>query len=241
MKPALKFDTSRFSRALAEMRKTSKRDFETLLREQARGVVRHIIAFTPPAQGKADSGARKLGEKAVAASLARIMKPGTPEFVEFFERLNGNGARKLGLLYTRVLEKGGIASFHRSRRDRDGRTPRDGGDVALVERRDYEWFKKSAQARVGTLASGWNKAAARLGYNPPAWIARHGTGSGSCEVQLAGEKMRIVISNEVSFAGNVRDIERSVRKALEIQTRGMERRVAHHLARNAKRAGFRTR
>lgn len=240
MKPALHFDTSAFSRALAAMRKTSKRDFQTLLREQARGVVRQIIAFTPPAQGKANSEARKLGEKAVAASLARILKTGSPDFIEFFERLDAGRRGALGYDYSRVLQKGDLASFHQRLRDQDGRTER-GGEAALVDKRAYQWFRKQTQARVGKLASGWNKAAERLGYSPPAWIRRHGTGRGDCDIQLSGEQMRIVISNEVKFAGNVKDIERSVKKGLANQTRSMERRVADFVAKNARRAGFRAR
>jgi hypothetical protein len=244
MTPAIRFDTSNFSRALAQFRKLSQRDFETVLREQARGVVRNIIAFTPPARGKADSGARKLGEKAVTASLARILKPGTPDFIAFFERVNGGPTarnRTLGLIYSRVLEKGDLDSFHQGHRDNEGRTPKGAGNIALVERRAYQWFKKQVQARVGKLASGWNKAAARLGYSPPAWIRRHGNGRGDCELQLTGDDMRILISNEVKFAGSVKDIERSVKKAIAIQTRSMERRVAFATEKAAKRAGFRSR
>jgi len=263
-KSGLRIDTSRFARALAEMRKYSKRDFDTLLREQARGFVRHVIGLTPPARGKADSNARKRGEAMVSADLAKIFKPVSARQLERFESASGGqmaekfghrGAAALGEIYTKVLKKGDLVAYHQARRRRDGRVmavnrdattglrARDlrGLDVGLVEKKTYEWFKKRVQARVGLLGGGWNNAAAKLGYNPPAWIRRHGTGRGDCIVSLGGDRLKIRVSNDVPFAASVRGMTRRVNQALNLQARGMERRVAHAVAKGAKRAGLRAR
>lgn len=261
----LHFDTSGFSKALEKFRKLSKRDFETVLREQARGVVRHVIALTPPSQGKANGEAKKRGEATIAADLARILSPGNQAFIDRFVEFNGGteakelfghkGAAALGFVYTKVLQKGDLTTWHDSRRRGDGRVKQvnkgvttglkkkdlRGLDVGLVESKTYAWFRKRVQARVGLLAGGWNRAAERLGYNPPAWIRRHGAERGGIDISLAGEKMRIVISNQVKFAGNVKGLERRVQKAINLQTRAMLRRVEFAEKKAAKRAGFRTR
>lgn len=285
MNPTIRIDTSGFSRAFAAFRKTSKRDLEVLLREQARGVVRHIIAFTPPSRGKADLTARRRGEVAVISDIARIFSSATPGFYDRFIDFHGGyeakedfahrGAAALGFIYTRALSRWEMEGWHNDRRGNRGRVKAidrktklsaseiaDGGanrkraaqvttglrrsdlralDVGLVKKNDYEWFKKRASERVGLLASGWNRAAERLNYRPPAWIRRHGTQRGKCDVQLSGENMRITLSNKVPFVGSVKDLERRVKQGVAIQTRNMERRTASYLEKAAKRAGFRTR
>lgn len=263
-RPALRFKTEGFSKALGELRKFSKRDFTVLLKEQARGVVRRLVNLTPPAQGKADSQARKRGETAVAADLARIFRPVSQSQIDKFQEAHGSeradsfghkGAKSLGQIYTRVLQKSDLTSFHQARRRGDGRVMQVNGDATtglrkrdlrgldkgLVETKTYQWFKRRVQERVGLLGAGWNRAAQKLGYNPPQWIKRHGEGRGDCTISLSGERMRIRVTNDVPFAGTVKNIHRRVNQAIAGQAEAMRRRVEHFVKKAAQRAGFKSR
>ena len=58
-------------KALAPQMKKSRREPAT---EAARGFVQEVVAITPPAsKGKRGSGAKKAGEGAIIADLARVM------------------------------------------------------------------------------------------------------------------------------------------------------------------------
>ena len=73
--------------------------------------------------------------------------------------------------------------------------------------------------------SGWNPAAEKLGYSPPAWIARHGSARGQCELSIEGDHMRIAFVNDVKFTSQVQGLPARVQTAVDWQTRDMLRRV----------------
>ncbi len=79
--------------------------------------------------------------------------------------------------------------------------------------------------QVGTLAAGWNAAAAAINVSRPAWISRHGTRNGQILMELDGENMRIVFSNDVPYANHVTDFERRVQTAVNWQARDLNKRV----------------
>jgi hypothetical protein len=184
---------------------------------------------------------------------------GSRELKEDFGHRN---AAALGFIYTRALERREMAQWHWSRRRKDGRVTTIGGgaglnreaaarittglrkrdlralDVGLVEKGAYAWFRKSVQGRVGLLASGWNRAAETLGYTPPQWIRRHGTSRGSIDITTANGAFRVRVTNDVKFAGSVKDLSRRVQSALNQQAQAMEKRVKFFEEKAAKRAGF---
>lgn len=268
----LQLDTGRFNQALARFARYSQKGGQELLLDAARNFVRRVIALAPPSQGKANAGARKKGEQAIANDVARIFSPATSQFIgRFRDFYNGSvaseqfahkGAAALGFIYTRALERGEMAGWHGARRHKDGRVGRIGKgeglnrtaaahvttglrkgdlkllDIGLVEQRDYEWFKKSLQKHVGFLAGGWNRAARNLGYNPPAWIRRHGEGAGSVSIEMGRDRFVVIVSNDVKYAGNVKDLTRNVQRALDETAAAMDRKVEFYLAKVAKSSGL---
>lgn len=255
-------DAKRFNRSLISFATYSTKSNKTVLLEVSRNFVRRVIAITPPSQGKSNSESKKRGETAIAADLRRIMMPGPQDFIDRFIDFNNGrdakylfghkGAAALGFVYTRALTKGELDDWHNSRRRKDGRVMRvnsrvttglkkrdlRGLDQGLVETRTYNWFRRKVQKRVGALAAGWNRAAASLGYRPPAWIRRHGEANGSVSINIEGGILRVLISNDVKYAGNVKDLKRRVQTALNQQSEALERRVAFYLKKNGKGAGF---
>jgi hypothetical protein len=127
------------------------------------------------------------------------------------------------------LEKRGLLSTNRDRANRlttgVRRSDLRNLDLALVLDTEYRSYVAAQQQKVGILAAGWNPAAEELGVSRPAWISRHGAGHGHCSIQFEGEKLSILISNDVRYANRVADLQARVQKALDWQARDMNRRV----------------
>lgn len=251
----LHISTAEFNRALAAFARYSRKGGQEILMDAARNFVRRAVALTPPGKGKANAEAKRRGEATIAADLSRIFSPAPQDFIDRFidfnngriarERFGHRGAAALGFIYTQALERADMPEWHSSRRRGDGRVmqvnreattglrKRDlrALDVGLVESKSYEWFKRKTQRRVGLLASGWNRAAAALGYKTPAWVRRHGVERGAVTITLAHGVFRIRIENNVPYAGGVKGLERRVQTALDQQATAMQRKVTFYLER----------
>jgi len=257
----LQVDTSRFTRALNQFAALSKKSGLEVLLDNAKGFVRRAIALTPPNHGKANSAARKLGEDSVHDDLRQIFDPLDPaEWRGFFDqegglkivpthRANRRGAEVTALTF--FLKRNEMEAFHERLRskatgrvrhvNRDnliGRKKSDISEIGFVTKQDFAWFERQTKKKVGKLASGWNAAAQKLGYNPPAWIRRHGTSRGTVQITIGNDRFQVSIANSVKFVGQVRGLERQIQTALNWQARSMERRVAFYFEHNGRAAGF---
>lgn len=262
MEGTIKLDATRFNAALQRTAQYSKRDAPTLLREQARGFIRRVVDLTPPGNGKADAAARKRGEAAVSVDLRRIFKPKDRGWLEYIEQVVGGTKfagqtlrKKDGTPYLIDYDvilwgRDSMVGWHEARRRQDGRVrtaerdqlngrkKSDTADIAYVPKENFAWFERRVKARVGVLASGWNDAAEALGAKLPQWVKRHGTGRGDVHIILGEDRMSVIMTNDVKFAGAVKGYQPRIQKALDEQAAAMERRVAFFLQKQAKRAGF---
>jgi hypothetical protein len=102
------------------------------------------------------SAAKKAGEGAIIADLARVMVA---------------AARKKG------VKLGDPAEIHKRLRDpHTGRiNPRSLKSPYPVDASALRALKRDLLKRVGELAAGWNAGAQKLGVKLPAWVARHGS------------------------------------------------------------------
>lgn len=151
-----------------------------------------------------------------------------------------------------LWSRDGLVGFHEKRRTANGRVSTASRHVttgtrtkdarnldrAFVPKDNFAWFERRVLARVGLLAGGWNKAAQELGTRLPAWVRRHGTGRGDIELQLTGTRLRILVTNDVSYAAAVRDYQPRVQRALNDQAKAMNRQSAFLAKKAARRAGF---
>lgn len=128
------------------------------------------------------------------------------------------------------------AQIHKRVRNRKGRVP----ESTYPERASgVPAYLKSMLARVGLLASGWNAAAVKYGFKPPAWIARHGVRRGNA-VEI-DKKLGLVIriKNAVRFASEVTGMQRRTQWALNNRARQMDKQLDERAMRQAaKKAAF---
>ncbi|MCB1089046.1 MAG: hypothetical protein KDM63_18570 [Verrucomicrobiae bacterium] len=214
MSTELRVDTREFMASAARLLATSKRDHLVVMREQAKGVIREVIALTPPGRPGATK-ARGRGTAKVKADILKLVKGTSSE---------------------PKVQRRDIAAIHASRRRR-GRVTSEISPRIVVPVEALRAYIKEKQARVGHLASGWNTAAAKLGYKPPAWVWRN-EGPGAIEIRVSDKDLVIRATNRVAFASEISMLNRRIQAALNIQRNKMERRIASYLKRAATRSGF---
>lgn len=146
--PTFRVNTKVLFRQLDEFQKHSRRDFAANLELAGRGVVKNVVAITPPnrvekgGEGEGDSlvggvQARKQGEAAIMSDLYRIFFPASAGFMKKFLHANPDGTRAeafghqgqkaIGTVQVRVMSLGQMRAFHKSKKNSKGRV-RGGGE-----------------------------------------------------------------------------------------------------------------
>ena len=194
-------------------------------RQAARGFVRRVVAVTPPAsEGTTGLDARRQGEAKIDRELQRVFVP---------VALKGKRPEQypdvFGIYQDQVLpRKGKRGLSHRPLTQR-----------FHVDQVKFDALRASLVGEVGFLAGGWNAAAETLGVPVPAWIARHGTGHGTCEVLVEENRIRILIGNNVGYAKDVDGFDRRTAATLGYQADAIERELEFLLERSVAEAGLR--
>ncbi len=214
---SIDIDMREFMNTVARFLATSKRDGLVVMREQARGVLREVIALTPPGRPGVSGNARSRGAAKVKADILKLVRGTNAE------------AR---------VERLDIAQIHAANR-RGGRVTSSITPRIRVPASALRAYIQRKQKRVGRLASGWNTAAARLGYRPPAWIWRN-DGPGSIEIRVTDKDLVIRATNQVAYASEISMLNRRIQTALNIQRNKMERRLAYFMKQSAARSGFKS-
>lgn len=206
----ISFDVSRFNRALLAYAENSKRDMGEIMEQQARLVLRNVVELTPPGKpGVKGTAAKKLGEASVKGDVRRLFSP----------------VRKA------QAEETALASIHQQARNNKGRVPKRVGKHRVYSA-DFNRYLRAQVQKVGSLAGGWNEAARKLGYNPPAWIRRHNS-PGSAEVRVGNEKLSVTMTNRVDYASDQKGLERRIDLALRKQEQNLVRQVDKYMGDNS--------
>jgi hypothetical protein len=211
------FDRTKFDSALKQFRALSKKAVGTVLKEQARGIMRRVAEFTPPG-GKGVQGqeAKKRGEAKVAGDIFKLMERG----------------RK------KEISSEAPADIHRRNRDARGRVRRELSPKIKVRASDLAKLLRDKKRMVGFLASGWKAAASKFNARLPAWVARH-SGPGSAKVRSDAAMVEVSATNSVAYASRL-DIDRRIQSAIDSQAGAMLRQVEKLAIKEAARkAGFR--
>lgn len=252
----LTINTDAFNTAAAKLLATSKREAVVVMKEQARGIMRHLVDNTPPGgKGVRGSAALARGKAAVARDISSIY--GTPKTAfDLISRLDGE---ETAGAFWKHFKRGEMAAANAilkhstgksfspfdggtvHRRFKGGSRPRKARSVVFFAQNPQELkaYIKAVQQRVGFLASGWNEASARLGIKTPAWVWRN-EGPGGFKLVITETGIRISATNEVGFASSIRDMHERVQRAVNDQAATIERRFAKFMEERAKKAGFKT-
>lgn len=249
----IQVDTSRLESAIKQFAEESRKDLSVVARQQAGILVGHVIALTPPGDGKGgaltDAGgisaaARKQGEARVVADITKLFPttaiPSEERVVAMVEagylwKTKGGGKVKA---HDFARTMGDIERIHRFARGPRGRvrTGR-GANVAVTRKGLLREYIKKQKARVGLLNAGWLRAARELktsARNVPAWIRRHGPRPGGTDIRDRGYQVAIAIFNEQRYFPS--DMESRVRRAVARRQSGLEKALEAMLARKAARA-----
>lgn len=218
-----------------------------LVKQEARLFVRDVVKFTPPASaGTFGMQAKKQGEAAVARDIARIYGTASKAYVDmalrdkraaqaFWKAIQANdlvkareimqkigGARYSGTRSIAPFDGGVMHERFRRR----GKVERDRVMMLVTDTKQLQAYVKKMQGQVGLLASGWVRAARKLGQSLPAWVTRHGDRRGACVVIESGEKVAIIISNKVRY-GIAQDMQRRADYVLGYRRRALAARMPY--------------
>lgn len=243
---------SRLETALARYMVRSKKELpEVLMSPVAKGVIRQIIAESPPKKKAYGQGAirRDLMGGDGRAGIFYVTK--AKDLGGLHER-NPDGIVKLwhtkdGRVFGTETEfykpNASISDMkaHHGRYFKNGRMTSAGSrtrdigrwkfvDRMVVSEQAMKRFESHLGKGLGEAASGWNLAAAKLGVKPPAFIWRHG-GKGGFELLVTDQSIRIRMSNRVEFAAKIPRMNwnRVVQNALNRQTNLMMKVVHNHI------------
>ena len=215
MSREFKLNTTAFMETAARFLATSKRDALVVMKQQARGVIKEVIALTPPGGSGVSSGqARSRGARNVKADVLKVVK--------------GVSAKR--------AEQQDVAGIVEPKRVR-GRIPRAVTPRILVPMDKLKAYIKAKQLHVGKLASGWNEAAAKLGLKPPAWIWRN-DGPGTMDISVTDKDITIRATNAVPYASEMSRLRSRLQQALNRQRNKMDRQLKDFMAKAAKKDGF---
>lgn len=189
-----------------------------------RGMLRDVINFTPPGSpGVTGIAAKKAGEVAIARDANRIGlvpvrikgfriitqafgRPIAP--VRVATRINPRFDDPSAIHHARMLSKHG------------GKVTRGGKQAYYVDRTKYTSLLARLKVNVGSLASGWARAAVQLGVAVPSWIARHiGKGRGTeCQILETENNISMRVVNHfpdtaAAEAAQVRRLIEFIRRA----------------------------
>ena len=264
MPDAIEIDSKAFEATLARVISESKRFPHEVVFEQARGVIRNVLAVTPPAavwksaegdwQLQLGARARMAGQRKVESNISRIYgttaqavnlikahatHPGMAEgFVSHIKK--GEYERANNIL--RYVNGGdpGIYKFD------DGRMHKRLGRGARKQSQPYFYtyeddklkaYIQKKKDMVGFLASGWKNACQQLGVALPQWIARHNA-PGRMSIEITDTGMTVIMTNSTGYAGEVEGWQRRIEYAMREQVKKMNNRTANWMISTLNRNGL---
>ena len=215
----IKTDNRAFISAIDRFLTQSKKTRPEMMKQQAKLILKTVIDVTPPgSKGVSGKKAEDQGKSALAGDVAKVLA----------------GARKakpadIKSLHERFRASGGRVRTNLKRGDEDKRIR-----VPAAELKRYIALR---QKKVGYLVSGWASAASKLGVKMAKWMLRNSAPS-ACNITVTGSGIRIEATNSANFAGNVKDMDRRIQWAMDVQRQNIELQIAKFESRQHKASGL---
>ena len=207
MKINFEVELKGFESALVRYKLACQKDWQFVIKQQARLVGEKLIKFTPPKSvsigkknvaqdiGKvfADLGNTKWNDK----SLDKMWRAGNFEGVK---KALDNHPDKENLLifqYERIFKQP-IRNIHKKAIGGRGRVPKRWQTrYAVSGKGEHKKYVKIFQGHVGTARSGWLAAVKGLGGKAPTWVSKHGTRFGDFVNRNHGDNPYVELINRV--------------------------------------------
>ena len=203
----VKFNADEFHYAMEFWYQHSKKTLAEQMHTELKGIVRNVVEITPPGDfSNKGLAAKKQGEGRIKSDLHKLFNP-----------IAARSGQGFG--FERSAD---LPNLHKRHRNRRGRIT--GKPGYYVKQRDFNAYQKTVVKRVGKLAAGWNRAAARFGYKPPAWVWRHAS-PGFVRVTLNDRHLNFVMINKVPYAGEQKNMEARIQYAINMQENKLKRRI----------------
>lgn len=197
----LHFRTEGLERAAREYAGRAGKGFDEAWTMATRGVIRNVIAITPPGQGKrtgAVAGIRGASAMLTGQDKARGLAAVNRDLGKMFIGKPYLGKRKEQHpdpeADHRVLVKLSPKGLRSGTQTSVGVIP------LTVDTRKLQALGLRIENAVGTLASGWSDGAASMGVTVPAWIKKAGQGSTTGPRKQAGQYFFQMAANRVPNA-----------------------------------------
>jgi hypothetical protein len=225
--------SDKFYRAVEMMAATSKRTAIEVINENFKGVIRNLLALSPPMGGK--QGDFKLNAKG--------KKTGGVDFASGKIRGKNTIAVDLGKAFRKVKnpktswfinEVDALSWYLKSRNSRKRIKGNYKRQATVLQ---INFVRKNILDRQGSFAAGWSKAANYFGISLPNWISRWGGSRSRMVVELSEWGYYLTAINITSHR-EADVIERITARAIEIQTGNMRRQIEAYAEQQAKKVGF---
>lgn len=227
--------------SLQRLLSTSKRGAVDVLKDRAKTVFKTVAMYTPPAHaGTLGKAAETHARAKIATDIYSIY--GTPnDAYEAVQAKSPGLADPMWWLLKHGDIKGAsdivrettgsiIAPFddgahHRRNFRRRGRNFR----FFVSDPKNLKAYVQLEQEQVWWLASGWEPALSALGVRGiPYGIGKHNS-PGTLRVEISTSLLSITMVNNVGFAGQVKDFERRIAWAMDIDVDTMQRMWDHYM------------
>jgi hypothetical protein len=225
--------SDKFYRALEMMATTSKRTAIEVINENFRGVIRNLLALSPPMGGKQggfkfDAKGKKTGSVNFAGGKEKGKNAILADLSKAFQKV---GKKNLLAFST---EQEALTWYLGAR---DSRKRIKGAPKHPASTQQINFVRKSVLDRQGSFAAGWSKAANYFGISLPKWISKWGPAHSKLNVELSEWGYYLTAINVTSHR-EADVIERITARAIEIQTGNMRRQIEFYAQQQAKKVGF---
>lgn len=228
-------DTKGFENALVRYKIACKRDWQFVVKQQARLVGQKLVSYTPPknlSSGKknvasdigkvfADLGSTKWEDK----SLSKMWRAGNFEGIKKALNDHPNKAELPIFQYDKIFQKP-VRAIHKKAISRSGRVSKNWQTrYAIAGRGERKKYITAIQKNVGTAKSGWLAGLIRLGGKAPSFVTRHGSKYGKAINATSGDNPSFTFINNVKTFPKGQAPKRILQRAINAQTMAMNNNI----------------
>lgn len=221
------FLARRFERYLQRSIQIGRRSVEIIVREQARGLVKHAFLYTPPMAGRSFFQGKKASQNAIAATIVKATVVKNLARVErqlSARRSNVPQEQLLQMQEQLKMTPSQMAQKIRSNRRPDKHYP-DAGPKFYVTKQTRKQLRHIFEMTMGATAAGWCYAADKLGVIYPDWIGRwSSSNSGTATFQTTNTLVEFKAKNPNRHRDS-RSIQRALDSAYDAQAGKMRNRL----------------